>query len=227
MLLHLPQVLTPGEVHELRHQLDIAGWSDGAATAGPQARQVKRNRQLDPGHPAFAALSQRVAQALQRHPLFVAAVLPAQLLPPMFNRYEGGEQYGDHIDNTLQVHRLTGQRVRTDVSTTVFLSHPEEYEGGELVASDHFGTHEVKLPAGDAIVYPATSLHRVQPVTCGTRVAAFLWSQSLVRCPVQRGLLFDLDMSILALRGELGETHPQVVALTGHYHRLLQQWAQP
>ncbi|NDY93986.1 Fe2+-dependent dioxygenase [Ideonella livida] len=227
MLLHLPQVLTPAEVRDLRQQLDAAGWTDGATTAGVQARQAKRNRQLDPAHPAFAGLSQRVAQALRRHPLFAAAVLPAQVLPPMFNRYEGGEHYGDHIDNTLQVNRFTGQPVRTDVSTTVFLSDPEDYEGGELVASDHFGTHEVKLPAGDAIVYPATSLHRVQPVTRGVRVAAFLWSQSLVRCPVQRGLLFDLDMSLVALRAELGEAHAQVLALTGHYHRLLQQWAQP
>lgn len=227
MLLHLPNVLGADEVRALRQQLDAAGWSDGQATAGPQARQAKRNRQLSPEHPAFAALSQQVASALRRHPLFVAATLPARLLPPMFNRYEGGEHYGSHIDNTLQTDRFSGLPVRTDVSTTVFLSDPDTYDGGELVASDHFGTHEVKLPAGDAIVYPATSLHRVEPVTRGVRVAAFLWTQSLVRCPVQRGLLFDLDMSLVALRGELGDAHPQVLALTGHYHRLLQQWAQP
>ncbi|MFZ2989454.1 Fe2+-dependent dioxygenase [Ideonella sp.] len=227
MLLHLPEVLSPDEVRTLREQLDAVGWSSGQATAGAQAAQVKRNQQLDTAHPRFAELSGRMAAALRRHPLFVAAALPARLLAPMFNRYEGGEHYGDHIDNAVQTDRLSGQLLRTDVSTTVFLSDPQDYEGGELIASDHFGTHEVKLAAGDAILYPATSLHRVEPVTRGVRLAAFLWTQSLVRCPVQRGMLFDLDMSIVALRGELGERHPQVAALTGHYHRLLQQWAQP
>ncbi|MDT7836653.1 Fe2+-dependent dioxygenase [Aquabacterium sp. OR-4] len=225
MLLHLPQVLTRDAVASLRLALDAADWQAGATSAGAQAALVKHNRQLPPDSAAFAALSQQVALALQRHPLFVAAVLPARLLPPMFNRYGVGEQYGDHIDNTLQFDRFNGQPVRTDVSTTVFLSEPDEYDGGELVASDHFGTHEVKLAAGDAIVYPATSLHRVQPVTRGERVAAFLWTQSLVRCPVQRGLLFDLDMDIVALRSQLGERHAQVLSLTGLYHRLMQQWA--
>lgn len=225
MLLHIPQVLTPAEVAEIRQVLDTQGWVDGLRSTGPQAANVKRNLQLDASTPVFAPLSQRIAQALQRHPLFVSAVLPATMLPPMFNRYEGGGHYGNHIDNTIQTDRFSGQKVRTDVSTTVFLSSPEEYEGGELIAEDSFGTHEIKLDAGDAIVYPSTSLHRVEPVTRGVRVASFLWTQSLVRDAWRRSMLFDLDMTILKLRNQLGDS-AEVVALTGHYHKLLQQWAE-
>ena len=225
MLLHIPQVLTPAEVAEIRQVLDTQGWVDGLRSTGPQAANVKRNLQLDATSPVFTSLSQRIAQALQRHPLFVSAVLPATMLPPMFNRYEGGGHYGNHIDNTIQTDRFSGQKVRTDVSTTVFLSSPEEYEGGELIAEDSFGTHEIKLDAGDAIVYPSTSLHRVEPVTSGVRVASFLWTQSLVRDAWRRSMLFDLDMTILKLRTQLGDT-AEVVALTGHYHKLLQQWAE-
>ncbi len=225
MLLHIPQVLTPAEVAEIRQVLDTQGWVDGLRSTGPQAANVKRNLQLDTASPVFAPLSQRIAQALQRHPLFVSAVLPATMLPPMFNRYQGGGHYGNHIDNTIQTDRFSGQKVRTDVSTTVFLSSPDEYEGGELIAEDSFGTHEIKLDAGDAIVYPSTSLHRVEPVTSGVRVASFLWTQSLVRDAWRRSMLFDLDMTILKLRNQLGDT-AEVVALTGHYHKLLQQWAE-
>ncbi len=225
MLLHIPQVLTPAEVAEIRQVLDTQGWVDGLRSTGPQAANVKRNLQLDTASPVFAPLSQRIAQALQRHPLFVSAVLPATMLPPMFNRYEGGGHYGNHIDNTIQTDRFSGQKVRTDVSTTVFLSSPDEYQGGELIAEDSFGTHEIKLDAGDAIVYPSTSLHRVEPVTSGVRVASFLWTQSLVRDAWRRSMLFDLDMTILKLRNQLGDT-AEVVALTGHYHKLLQQWAE-
>lgn len=225
MLLHIPQVLTPADVAEIRQVLDTQGWVDGLRSTGPQAAHVKRNLQLDTASPVFAPLSQRIAQALQRHPLFVSAVLPATMLPPMFNRYEGGGHYGNHIDNTIQTDRFSGQKVRTDVSTTVFLSSPDEYEGGELIAEDSFGTHEIKLDAGDAIVYPSTSLHRVEPVTSGVRVASFLWTQSLVRDAWRRSMLFDLDMTILKLRNQLGDT-AEVVALTGHYHKLLQQWAE-
>jgi PKHD-type hydroxylase len=225
MLLHIPQVLTPAEVAEIRQVLDTQGWVDGLRSTGPQAANVKRNLQLDTASPVFAPLSQRIAQALQRHPLFVSAVLPATMLPPMFNRYEGGGHYGNHIDNTIQTDRFSGQKVRTDVSTTVFLSSPDEYEGGELIAEDSFGTHEIKLDAGDAIVYPSTSLHRVERVTSGVRVASFLWTQSLVRDAWRRSMLFDLDMTILKLRNQLGDT-AEVVALTGHYHKLLQQWAE-
>lgn len=225
MLLHIPQVLTQAEVAEIRQMLDTQGWVDGLRSTGPQAANVKRNLQLDAASPVFAPLSQRIAQALQRHPLFVSAVLPATMLPPMFNRYEGGGHYGNHIDNTIQTDRFSGRKVRTDVSTTVFLSGPEEYDGGELIAEDSFGTHEIKLDAGDAIVYPSTSLHRVEPVTRGVRVASFLWTQSLVRDAWRRSMLFELDMTILRLRNQLGDT-AEVVALTGHYHKLLQQWAE-
>jgi PKHD-type hydroxylase len=225
MLLHIPQVLTPPEVADIRQVLDTQGWVDGLRSTGPQAANVKRNLQLDTASPVFSPLSQRIAQALQRHPLFVSAVLPATMLPPMFNRYEGGGHYGNHIDNTIQTDRFSGQKVRTDVSTTVFLSSPDEYEGGELIAEDSFGTHEIKLDAGDAIVYPSTSLHRVEPVTRGVRVASFLWTQSLVRDAWRRSMLFELDMTILKLRHQLGDS-AEVVALTGHYHKLLQQWAQ-
>lgn len=224
MLLHIPQVLTKAEVAEIRQRLDDEGWVDGLRSSGPQAAGVKRNLQLDAASPVFAALSQRVADALQRHPLFMSAVLPAQMLPPMFNRYEGGGHYGNHIDNAIQTDRFSGRKVRTDVSTTVFLSEPDEYEGGELIAEDSFGAHEVKLDAGDAIVYPSTALHRVEPVTRGVRVAAFLWTQSLVREAWKRSMLFELDMTIVKLRSQFGDSE-EVVALTGHYHKLLQQWA--
>jgi PKHD-type hydroxylase len=225
MLLHIPQVLTATEVTEIRQTLDTQGWVDGLRSTGPQAAHVKRNLQLDTASPVFAPLSQRISQALQRHPLFVSAVLPNTMLPPMFNRYEGGGHYGNHIDNTIQTDRFSGQKVRTDVSTTVFLSAPHEYEGGELIAEDSFGTHEIKLDAGDAIVYPSTSLHRVEPVTRGVRVASFLWTQSLVRDAWRRSMLFELDMTILKLRNQLGDS-AEVVALTGHYHKLQQQWAE-
>lgn len=225
MLLHIPQVLTATEVAEIRQTLDTQGWVDGLRSTGPQAANVKRNLQLDTASPVFAPLSQRIAQALQRHPLFVSAVLPNTMLPPMFNRYEGGGHYGNHVDNTIQTDRFSGQKVRTDVSTTVFLSAPDEYEGGELIVEDSFGTHEIKLDAGDAIIYPSTSLHCVEPVTSGVRVASFLWTQSLVRDAWRRSMLFELDMTILKLRNQLGDT-AEVVALTGHYHKLLQQWAE-
>lgn len=225
MLLHIPEVLNKQEVATIRQILDAEGWVDGLQTAGPQASGIKRNEQLAVDSPFFADLSQRVAEALQRHPLFVAAALPKHVLPPMFNRYLNGGHYGNHIDNAIQTDRFTGRKIRTDVSTTVFLSEPDEYEGGELIAEDSYGCHEVKLAAGDAIVYPSTSLHRVEPVTSGVRIASFLWTQSLVRDAWRRAMLFELDMNILRLRGQIGDT-PEVVALTGHYHKLLQQWAE-
>ena len=225
MLLHIPQVLSKADVAQIRHALDTEGWVDGLVSSGPQASGVKCNLQLDTHSPVFGPLSQRIAQALKKHPLFVSAVLPTTMLPPMFNRYEGGGHYGNHIDNAIQTDRFSGQPVRTDVSTTVFLSDPDEYEGGELFVEDSYGTHEVKLDAGDAIVYPSTSLHRVEPVTRGVRVASFLWTQSLVRDAWRRSMLHELDMTILKLRHLHGDT-AEVIALTGHYHKLLQQWAE-
>lgn len=226
MLLHIPEVLRKPEVAALRQALASAGaWVDGQQSAGPQAVLVKANRQLATDSPAWASASQQVAQALRRHPLFQAAALPRLMLPPMFNAYQGGEHYGNHVDNVMQWDRLSGQPVRTDVSTTVFLSEPEEYEGGELIVEDSFGQHEVKLAAGDAVIYPSTSLHRVEPVRRGVRIASFLWTQSLVRDAWRRAMMFELDMNIVKLRGQLGDS-AEVVALTGHYHKLLQQWAE-
>lgn len=225
MLLHIPQVLTADEVAEFRQLLVQADWIDGGATAGAQAAQRKRNLQLPADSPIGQQLSARVAAALQRHPLFMSAAVPARILPPRFNRYEGGGTYGNHIDSAIHLDPYRQDRVRTDVSTTLFLSEPDEYEGGELIVEDSYGAHEVKLPAGDAIVYPATSLHRVEPVSKGVRLASFLWTQSMVRDDWQRNMLFDLDMTILKLRQRLGDSD-ELVALVGHYNNLLRQWAE-
>lgn len=225
MLLHIPQVLSKQEVAALRAELVAHDWDDGGRSSGAQAAALKSNQQFPAESPAFAGLSQIIAIALQRHPLFVSAVLPRHMLPPMFNRYSGGGLYGNHVDNALQRDRFSGLQVRTDVSTTVFLSEPEEYEGGELIVEDTYGEHEVKLAAGDAIVYPATSLHRVEPVTSGARIASFLWTQSWVRDAWQRKLLFELDMNILKLRAQLGDS-PEVLGLTSTYHNLLRQWSE-
>ncbi|MDP9938206.1 Fe2+-dependent dioxygenase [Ectopseudomonas alcaliphila] len=225
MLLHIPQVLTQQEVADLRAELAAHDWVDGGRSSGAQAAALKRNQQFPVESPAFAGLSQTIAGALQRHPLFVSAVLPRHMLSPMFNCYSGGGRYGNHVDNALQRDRFSGQQARTDVSTTVFLSEPDEYEGGELIIEDTYGEHEVKLAAGDAIVYPATSLHRVEPVTSGTRIASFLWTQSWVRDAWQRKLLFELDMNILKLRAQLGDSE-EVLGLTSTYHNLLRQWSE-
>jgi PKHD-type hydroxylase len=225
MMLHIPQVLTKAEVAEFRRLLAEADWVDGSATAGAQAVQRKRNLQLPADSSVGQQLSARVAAALQRHPLFVSAALPARVLPPRFNRYEGGGTYGNHVDSAIHLDPYRQDRVRTDVSTTLFLSDPEEYEGGELIVEDSYGAHEAKLPAGDAIVYPGTSLHRVEPVTAGVRFASFLWAQSMVRDDWRRHMLFELDMTILKLRQKVGDSD-ELVALTGHYNNLLRQWAE-
>jgi len=225
MLLHLPGVFSKHEVAELRRALDAGPWIDGAGSAGPQAAEVKRNLQYSPEAPDFAALSGAVAAALERHPLFVAAALPRRILPPMFNRYAGGGTYGNHIDNASQSDRRDGARVRTDLSATVFLCEPADYDGGELIVEDTYGAHEVKLDAGDAILYPSSSLHRVEPVTRGARVASFLWVQSLVRDEMQRRLLFELDMNLVRLRARHGN-EAELVGLTGHYHNLLRLWSE-
>ena len=223
MMLHIPEVLTREQVAAIRRALDTASWVDGLATSGAQASQFKRNLQLPPNSAQARQLGRIVSDALKDQPLFVSAVLPSCILPPLFNRYEGGGHYGNHVDSAIHHDPSSGDKARTDVSTTVFLCEPEEYEGGELIVEDAYGTHEVKLPAGDAIVYPATSLHRVEPVTQGSRLASFLWTQSMVRDDWRRNMLFDLDMTILKLRRQLGDTQ-EVVSLTGHYHNLLRQW---
>lgn len=224
MLLHVPQVLTPDELAECRTLLEQAAWQDGLATAGEQAAQVKRNRQLAENTPLIQHLRGIVTHALLRHPLFFSAALPNRILPPYFNRYEGGEHFGNHVDNAIRRAWGSSQHYRTDVSTTLFFSSPDEYDGGELVVEDTYGTHEAKLPAGDAIVYPATSVHRVNPVTRGVRICSFLWTQSMVRDDWQRHMLFELDMSIQRLRQQTGETD-EAIAFTNHYHNLLRMWA--
>ncbi len=223
-MLHIPQVLTREQVADLRRRLDESDWVDGRNTVGAQGARVKRNRQLPDGSPLALELGQVVLDALARNPLFFAAALPLRTVAPLFNRYAGGEHYGDHVDGAVRQHGR-GQMLRTDVSSTLFLCEPDEYDGGELVVSDTYGEHEVKLPAGDLIVYPSTSVHRVQPVTRGERVCSFFWTQSMVRDDGRRAMLFELDRTIEALRARLGDC-PETVTLTSHYHNLLRQWAE-
>jgi PKHD-type hydroxylase len=225
MMLHIPDVLTPAEVAEIRDVLARADWTDGRHTTGAQAAGQKRNYQLPVLAPDAQGLADRVRAALMRHPLFRSAALPKTMLTPRFNAYEDGGYFGNHVDGAIQPDPLTGALARTDVSTTLFLSEPEDYDGGELIVEDTYGAHAVKLKAGDAILYPATSVHRVEPVTRGTRLASFLWTQSLIRDEVQRQMLFELDMTILKLRHQIGDSE-EVVALTNHYHNLLRQWAE-
>ena len=225
MMLRIPSLLTPDEVRDCRQALEQATWQDGRTTAGSLAVKVKSNLQLPIDSPIAAQLGNLILDRLGRNPLFLSAALPLRVLPPRFNRYEGGGTYGNHIDNALFVIPGTAIKVRTDVSTTVFFSDPEEYEGGELIVEDTYGHQSVKLAAGDAIVYPGTSLHRVNPVTRGTRYASFFWTQSLVKSDEQRRLLFDLDQSIQQLSSELPE-HPRLPALSGTYHNLLRMWSE-
>lgn len=225
MMLHIPEVLTRQQVAHLRTRLDATTWIDGRATVGSQGAQVKQNRQLPELSPVGRELGEIVLSALIDHPLFVSAALPLRHVPPLFNRYEGGEHYGLHIDGSIRSVPGTHLRLRTDLSCTLFLSEPDDYDGGELVVVDTYGTHEVKLPAGDLILYPSSSLHRVEPVTRGARVCSFFWTQSMVRDDGQRQMLFDLDQTIQKLRVKLGESE-EVLSLTGHYHNLLRQWAE-
>ena len=225
MMLHIPTVLTAAEVRDFRGQLDAAQWSDGRATVGAQGAQVKNNQQLDPALPVAQSLSRRILERLQGHPQFFSAALPLRILPPLFNRYAGGGQYGLHVDGAVMSQRDTRQSLRSDVSATLFLCDPDEYDGGELVVKDTYGEHEAKLPAGDLLLYPSTSLHQVLPVTRGARVCAFFWVQSMVREDSRRTMLYELDQAIQGLRGRLGEA-PECVALTAHYHNLLRLWAE-
>lgn len=225
MMLHIPAVLTRDQVAAMRARLDGADWVDGRESVGAQGAQVKRNRQLPEASSVAVELGQAVSAALANNPLFFAAVLPLRILAPYFNSYAGGEHYGLHIDGAVRQQRGGLPPLRADVSTTVFLSDPDDYEGGELVVVDAYGTHEVKLPAGDGIVYPSGSLHRVEPVTRGERVCSFLWTQSMVRDDTRRAMLFELDTHIQKLRQAHGDTEP-IVGLTGHYHNLLRQWAE-
>lgn len=225
MLLHIPRVLTAEQVALLRTRLDAADWTDGRATVGSQGARVKRNRQLPEHQPPAKELGGIVMAALAANPTFFAAALPARTMPPLFNRYEGGEEYGVHIDGAVRMVADAGHQLRTDVSSTLFLSEPDEYDGGELVVHDTYGAHEVKLPAGDLILYPSTSRHEVTAVTRGCRVSAFFWTQSMIRDDHRRGMLFELDQAIHALRRRHGDSDETVV-LAGHYHNLLRLWAE-
>ncbi len=225
MMLHIPEILTKAEVAEFRQLLAQSEWTDGRATVGEQGAQVKRNRQLPVDSPLARKLGELILQRLYQHPLFLAAAIPFRTVPPLFNSYSGGEHYGLHVDGAVRLLPGTGMSLRTDVSSTLFLSEPEEYDGGELQVLDTYGAHEVKLPAGDLILYPSTSLHQVLPVTRGERVCSFFWTQSMVKEASKRAMLFELDSSIQSLRGKIGDA-PEVLSLTGHYHNLLRQWAE-
>ena len=228
MLITIPNIFTPEQVTEARKALLEADWVDGRVTAGYQAREVKNNMQLPEGSPVAVSLGDMVLKGLARSPLFMSAALPLRVFPPMFNSYSGGQTFGTRVDTAIRQVASSGQRIRTDLSATLFLTAPEDYDGGELVVEDAYGTHSVKLPAGHMVLYPATSLHRVEPVTRGTRISSFFWIQSMVRQDIQRTLLFDLDASIQRLASIPGSAEIQQtsVQLTGVYHNLLRQWAE-
>lgn len=225
MLITIPDVLTPDELAQARAALNAVEWVDGRVTAGYQAQSVKENLQLPEGHPVAVKLGEMILAALARSPLFLSAALPLRVFPPMFNRYTGGGHFGTHVDTAIRAMASTGQRIRTDLSATLFLAGPEEYDGGELFVEDTYGVHSVKLPAGHMVLYPATSLHRVAPVTRGARAASFFWIQSMIRSDGDRTLLYDLDTAIQRLAKDV-PGNPAGVQLTGVYHNLLRRWAE-
>lgn len=225
MLISIPGLLTKAEVSAFRAALDKADWVDGKVTAGEQSGAVKRNQQIAEGSALANRLGDMVLDALARNETFVSASLPLKIFPPLFNRYQGGEHFGTHVDNAIRIVPGTPVRVRTDLSMTLFLSAPDEYDGGVLTIEDNYGTQEVKLEAGDIVLYPSTSLHHVTPVTRGARVSSFFWLQSMVRDDGERTLLFDLDSSIRSLAATHGSNDPEVVRLSGIYHNLLRRWA--
>jgi PKHD-type hydroxylase len=225
MLLDIPNVLSPEQVAEARKLLEAAEWVDGKVSAGHQGARVKDNMQLPVESPVARQVGQMILKALGTNPLFMSAALPLHILPPMFNRYSGGQTFGTHVDGSVRVVPGTNHRLRTDLSCTLFFASPEEYDGGELIIEDTYGSKSVKLPAGHMILYPSTSLHQVTPVTRGTRLCSFFWLQSMIRDDGQRRLLFDMDVAIQRF-GTENATHPSVVQLTGVYHNLLRQWAE-
>jgi PKHD-type hydroxylase len=228
MLVHVQKVLDEAQLGAIRTSLAAAGaaWVDGRATAGHQGTLVKSNLQLAEDSPVAREFGDMVLAALERNPLFISAALPSRVYPPMFNRYEGGMQFGSHVDGAVRLVPGTGLKIRTDLSATLFLAPPEDYDGGELLVEDSYGMQRVKLPAGDMLLYPAGSLHRVEPVTRGARLACFFWVQSMVRDDAQRTLLYDLDMAIMRLTRD-APGNPALVSLTGCYHNLLRMWAEP
>lgn len=225
MLVAIAELVPPDEAARMCAALEAADWVDGRATAGPQAAATKRNRQLPADTPLAERAANRVLDLLHANTRFRAAALPLKILPPLFNRYEAGETFGLHIDNSIRTIPGTNEHLRSDLSATLFLSDPESYDGGELIIEDSYGAQSVKLPAGHMILYPAKSLHRVTPVTRGTRIAGFFWLQSMIRDDGERGILFDLDQSIQSLATPLGLQHPEVLRLTGVYHNLIRRFA--
>jgi PKHD-type hydroxylase len=225
MIIAIPNVLTEQQVADARRQLDAAEWIDGRATAGHQSARAKDNMQLPEDSPVSRKLGEVVIAALERNALFASAALPLRIFPPLFNRYQGGQAFGVHVDNAVRQVRGTAHRVRTDLSVTLFLTAPEEYQGGELIVEDTYGAQTIKLPAGHMVLYPSSSLHKVQPVTAGSRVASFFWIQSMVRGDSERAVLFDLDLAIQRLNRDTPD-HPSIVQLTGVYHNLLRRWAE-
>ena len=227
MLLHVKHVLNDDELREARAILARAPWGDGRVTAGVQSAQMKNNEQLPQDGAETQALQRIVLRGLNRHATFFSAALPKRVFPPLFNRYGGASNsFGDHVDNAVRfIPGTAGERVRTDVSCTLFLSDPDAYDGGELAVDDTFGAQRIKLPAGDMVLYPGTSVHRVEPVTRGHRVASFFWIESMVRSDDARRLLFEMDTHLMRLRTSVGETDPAVIGLTGTYHNLLRMWA--
>jgi len=226
MLICVPDVLSKVEVADFRAAMDAADWEDGRSTAGAQSARVKKNEQLPPNSDIARQLVKRSVRALVANPLFVSAAIPKQIFPPLFNRYGVGQHFGVHVDNAVRGDHLSGARIRTDLSVTLFLSEPEEYDGGELIVEDYYGSHRVKLPAGHLVLYPATSLHAVTEVTRGVRVASFFWLQSMVRDGHARSLIFDLDTAIQGLVQRVGRDDPELVKLTGIYHNLIRCWAE-
>ena len=226
MIHHIPNVLSKEQVAEFRQLMATANWVGGKVTAGTLSASVKQNQQLSENDPLTHHLSELVIQAIWKNPVFQAAALPHQIIPPLFNRYDEHESFGFHVDNSIRLIRGTSQQMRTDLSCTLFLSEPDEYDGGDLVIEDTYGYHEVKLPAGDMILYPSTSVHEVTPVTSGCRVASFFWAQSMIRDDADRHILFNLDQTIQNLRVQLGDQHQEVVKLTSLYHNLMRKWAE-
>ncbi|MGC9641740.1 UNVERIFIED_CONTAM: Fe2+-dependent dioxygenase [Acinetobacter pittii] len=226
MIHHIPNVLNKDQVQFFRQEMDKAEWVNGKVTAGTLSATVKHNQQLPEEDPLTHQLSNIILDALGKHPLFLSAAIPLDIIPPLFNRYENHESFGFHVDNSIRLIRGSNQRLRTDLSCTVFLSEPEEYEGGELVIEDTYGYHEIKLPAGDMILYPSTSLHEVTAITSGCRIASFFWVQSMIRDDAERHMLFNLDQTIQNLRMQLVDDHKEVLNLTNTYHNLIRKWAE-
>lgn len=229
MLLRIPDILTPEQVVQAKQILGSAEWIDGRVTAGHQSAQAKDNLQIPEGSPVWRELGEMILKALGQNPLFLSAALPLHVFPPLFNRYSGGQSFGTHVDNAIRQVPGSPHRIRTDISATLFLAEPDEYDGGELSIEDTYGVHRIKLPAGNMVLYPATSLHHVTPVTRGARVCSFFWIQSMLRDDGQRSLLFDLDLAIQRLGRDLPDqpaAQQTAVQLTGVYHNLLRQWSE-